>query len=285
MPWISPGPILWLYNPEQGPLVGQFGERLSIYHCIDEFTAGTTGRKRRILAALEADLLRRVDIVFANSLPTYERKRAAQPHTYRIPSGADEAHFARALDPALPVHPALASLPPPRLGYVGHVNERLDYAALEHLAQTRPAWSLVLAGDTYPWSRNALPLRRLQAMPNVHLLGHRPFAELPSLVKGLDLCLLPYVSDERGQFRSPLKLYEYLAAGKPIVSIDHPEASEFGDLVYLAPTPEAFVAQIDRALAEDSPERRRQRLAIAGQHDWDRRVDEMERILHTHLGV
>jgi len=276
-------PILWLYNPEQEPLIGQFGERLSVYHCIDEFTGGTRGRKRSTIAALEAGLLSRVDLVFANSLLTYENKRQFNPNTYRIPSGADVEHFAQAWDPAVPVHPAIARLPQPHIGYIGHVNERLDYAILEHLARQRPSWSLVFVGDTYPWTLDAPPLRRLQALPNVHFLGKYPFAEVPVLVKGMDVCLLPYVDDERARYRSPLKLYEYLAAGKPIVSTDHPEARELGDVVYLASTPETYLERVAQALTQDSQEHQRQRVAVAQRHSWDRRVDKMERLIHRHL--
>ncbi len=267
--------ILWLYNPEQGPLIGRFSERLSVYHCIDEFTVGTTGRKRATITALETDLLNRVDLVFANSPPTYQAKRRLNPHTYRIPSGADVEHFTR----DIPVHPAIADIPRPRIGYTGHINERLDYNILEHLALARPAWSLVFVGATYPWTPDALPLRRLRALPNVYFLGRYPFAEVPALVKGMDVCLLPYVADERGYYRSPLKLYEYLAAGRPVVSTDHPEARELSEVVYIAATPEAFVARIDQALAEDDVGRQRQRVAVARENSWDRRVDEMERII------
>lgn len=276
-------PILWLYNPEQGPLIGQFGERLSVYHCIDEFTGGTRGRKRSTIASLEAELLSRVGLVFANSLLTYKNKRRLNPYTYRIPSGADVEHFAQALDPAVTVHPAIVRLPQPRIGYIGHVNERLDYAILEHLARQRPSWSLVFVGDTYPWTLDALPLRRLQALPNVHFLGKYPFAEVPALVKGMDVCLLPYVDDERARYRSPLKLYEYLAAGKPVVSTNHPEAQELGDVIHLASTPETYLERVAQALAQDSQERQRQRVAVAQRHSWDCRVDEMERLIHKYL--
>ena len=276
-------PILWLYNPEQGPLVGRFGERLSVYHCIDEFTAGTAGRKRRTIAALEAELLSRVGLVFANSLPTYESKRRLNPRTYRIPSGADVEYFARALAPAVLVHPAVACLTPPRIGYIGHVNERLDYDVLEHLARQRPGWSLIFVGDTYPWTPDAPPLRRLRAFSNVHFLGKFSFGDMPALVKGMDVCLLPYVGDERAYYRSPLKLYEYLAAGKPVVSTDHPAAQELGDTVYRGATPETFLERIAQALAEDNQERRQKRIAVAQQHSWERRVDEMERLVREYL--
>jgi glycosyltransferase involved in cell wall biosynthesis len=276
-------PILWLYNPEQGRLLGQFGERLSVYHCIDEFAAGTRGRKRSIIETLETELLRRADLVFANSQLIYRSKRQLNPNTYRIPSGADVEHFAQAWDPAVPVHPAIARLPEPHIGYIGHVNERLDYAILEHLACQRPSWSLVLVGDTYPWTLDAPPLRRLRALPNVHFLGKYPFAKVPALVKGMDVCLLPYVDDERARYRSPLKLYEYLAAGKPVVSTNHPEAQELGDVVYLASTPEAYLERVAQALAQDGQERQRQRVAVARRHSWDRRVGEMERLIHRYL--
>lgn len=276
-------PILWLYSPEQGPLVGQFNEQLSVYHCIDEWTADTTGRKRNTITALETDLLRRVDIVFANSPPTYENKKRFNAHAYRIPSGADVALFARAMDPATAIHRDIAKLPQPRIGYSGHVNERLDYDVLEYLARQRPTWSLIFVGDTYPWTLDTQPLRRLRTLPNVHFLGKYPFTEMPALLKGMDVCLIPYTSDERGHYRSPLKLYEYLAAGKPVVSTDHPEAQEFSNVLYLASTPEAFLASVAQALTQDNKARQQQRVALAQQHSWGRRVDQMEEIIYRML--
>jgi glycosyltransferase involved in cell wall biosynthesis len=275
--------LLWLYKPEQGPLIGRFGEKLSVYHCIDEFTAGTTGRKRAMIELLEGDLLRRVDLVFANSRLTFENKRALHGQTFRIPSGVDAAHFARAADESLAVHPAVAGLKRPCLGYVGNINERLDYDALTHLAEQRPDCSLVLVGDTYPWTMDAPPLQRLAALSNVHFLGQFPFAELPALVKGLAVCLVPYVADERAYFRSPLKLYEYLAAGKPVAATAHPEAEEFGELIYLAESPADYVLAVTRALSEDNAARQQARLAAARQHDWDGRVTEMEKHIRQAL--
>jgi glycosyltransferase involved in cell wall biosynthesis len=269
-------PILWIYNPEQGALVGQFGACLGVYHCIDEFTAGTAGRKRRIIMALEADLLRRVDVVFANSRLTFENKRLLHSNVHRIPSGADVEHFAQALDPALPLHSAIAEIPNPVAGFLGNITDRFDVSLLVEVVHRLPDWQFVFVGQVYPQSVDISPLLRL---PNTHFLGRYPFIETPALVKGMDVCLLPNVEDERGRYRSPLKLYEYLAAGKPVVSSQQPEAREFGEVIYLAATPADFARQITRALAEDNSERRQRRLAIAGQHSWDLRVDEMERVM------
>jgi hypothetical protein len=99
----------------------------------------------------------------------------------------------------------------------------------------------------------------------------------------MDVFLLPYARDEHARYRSPLKLYEYLAAGRPIVSTTHPEVQEMRDVVCLAKTPEAFAAGMLSALAEDSPAQQERRLAVARQNSWDLRVDEMEGHLHRHL--
>jgi glycosyltransferase involved in cell wall biosynthesis len=106
---------------------------------------------------------------------------------------------------------------------------------------------------------------------------------MPLLLHGLDVCLMPYVHDERGQYRSPLKLYEYLAAGKPVVSTDHPAAQEFSDWVYIAKDSTSIVEEVAQALSEDSPSRQRERRNAVSQHSWDRRVDEMEGILQERL--
>ena len=269
--------LLWLYKPELGPLIDRFSETLSVYHCIDEFTAGTSGRRRAVIEQVERDLLRQVDVVFANSRPTFENKRALHDRTFRIPSGVDADHFAQAADESLAVHPAIMGKKRPCLGYIGNINERLDYDVLLNLAEQLLDYSLVFVGDTYPWTMDAPPLRRLAALPNVHFLGQFPFAELPSLVKGMDVCLLPYVADERAYFRSPLKLYEYLAAGKPVVSMVHPEAAEMAEVVYLAIDAAGFITAVSQALAQNNPARQAARMAAARQHDWDIRVDEMEK--------
>ncbi|MCB0178132.1 MAG: glycosyltransferase [Anaerolineae bacterium] len=283
--WGIDRPILWLYLPEHGPLVGQFNELLSVYHCIDEWTANTTGRKRATISALETELLGRVDLVLANSPPTYENKRRYNPQTYRIPSGVDVDFFTQALNPATAIHPALAHITSPIIGYSGHVNERLNYQVIEYLARQRPAWSFVFVGDTYPWTLDTPPLNRLRQLPNVYFLGKYPYAEMPALIKGMDVCLVPYVSDERGYYRSPLKLYEYLAAGKPVVSTTHPEVEEFGEVVSIASSPEAFLGCVEQALTDDNEQRQHQRVVLARQHSWDSRVDRMEEIIQPRLGL
>ncbi len=288
--WLKPylrqlsfdAPILWLYKPEQAPLIGKFNETMTVYHCIDEFTVGTAGRKRQTIQTLETNLLKRADIVFANSQLTFQNKQKFNPNTYHLPSGADIAHFTKAANPATNIHPDIRKLPRPILAFVGNINEKIDIPMLTSVAHTHPEWTLVMIGQPHPY---AIDLQPLQHISNVHWLGKQPFSALPEILKGVDICLLPYAQGEATRYRSPLKLYEYLATGKPIVSTPHPEVTQFSNLITISPA-ETFDQAIESALKTDTPQARAKRIQAAQQHSWDARVDEILAILsqHSNLG-
>lgn len=263
--------LVWTYKPEHAALLPLLGDAPVVYHCIDEFTVGTRGRKRRLILELEHALLRRADLVFANSALTCETKRTLNARTVRVSSGADVNHFARAADVSQPVSPDVAPLPRPVLAYVGTINEKVDVSVLDDVAVRRPDWTILLVGELYGHPGG---FRRLRTRPNVTWLGKRPFSDLPAILRGVDLCLLPYVEDTRTMYRSPLKLYEYLASGRPIVSTPHPEVDQFAGVVDVV-SPGQFVAGIERRLAVDTPQDARRRLRIACEHSWDARVDLM----------
>ncbi len=271
-------PILWLYQPEHSALVGRFDELLVVYHCIDEFAAGIQGRKRRVITALETDLLKRADIVFANSRLIYRHKQKLNPNTCHLPSGADVEHFAGAANSSAEIPAEIAQLPHPILAYVGNIDERIDMSLLNQLAQARPHWTLLLIGQAHA---QAPGWRALQSMENVIWLGKRSFETLPNLLRGVDLCLLPYVQGEQTRYRSPLKLYEYLATGKPVVATPQPEVDEFAGLINIA-SPAEFVETAAIALQTDTPHKQQQRLAVARQHSWDKRVETINHVLAKH---
>lgn len=272
--------IVWGYRPEDGGLFGHFGETLTVYHCIDEFRAGTTGRKRSIIDELEEETLKRADIVFTNSLLTHQQKLPLNANTYRVPSGADVVHFAKAHDAQTVVPEAMAKIATPIAGYVGNINDKLDIALLVTAAKALPDWSFVFVGELY---QQAVDLRELQALPNVYFLGRQPFDKVPGFVKAMDVCLLPYTDSEYTRYRSPLKLYEYLAAGKAVISTKHPEVDEFAEWVTIVDEAAAFPAAIVAAAANDSPAQQQQRIDIGSQHSWDKRVDTIEDVLQQHL--
>ena len=170
---------------------------------------------------------------------------------------------------ALPPHPLFVNLPHPICGYVGAIDERLDFAAITALAE-RDA-QVALIGPVVKIDPSVLPRRT-----NVHFTGQMPYADLPSLLAGLDVALMPFARNEATLSISPTKTPEYLAAGKPVVSTPVADVvAEYGDVVTIAAEPAAFA---DACLAEAArPDARRaargsERARNAG---WDTLVTRM----------
>jgi glycosyltransferase involved in cell wall biosynthesis len=262
-------PLLWLYPPHSAPLIGRFSERLVVYHCIERFIGGQRGRKRNLMQAQEADLLRYADRVFVH---TEGLRRLYQPISHHpiilVPSAADVAHF----QSTNAVHPDISALPHPRLGVSGTLDARLDVSLINTIASNHPEWQLILIGQVRPGRIDLAPLKIL---PNVHILGPRRFADLPALLNGMDALLIPYLHNELTEYISPIKLYEYLAVGKSIISVDLPGVRPLQDWVSLAKDQPGFIRAIQRALDEDDPQRYLARRKAALEHTWEARIKLM----------
>jgi glycosyltransferase involved in cell wall biosynthesis len=199
-----------------------------------------------------------------------------------VPNGADVALFERAADPALPPHPALRGLGPgPVLGFVGHLEERVDFALLEALAHAEPAWRFVLAGPVAPSRRQAA--ERLARHPNVRLTGLLPRDQLPALLRGCDALLIPFVHSPQTRAIYPLKLHEYLATGKPVATTRFADLGEATPVLHVGDGVGGFAAAIRAALADREPAREAARRAVGRRGDWEHRVWQMEQGLLAHL--
>jgi glycosyltransferase involved in cell wall biosynthesis len=177
------------------------------------------------------------------------------------------------------VHESVASLPRPVFGYFGVIDERLDYPLIEALANRFPEASIVMAGPLAKVEREQLPDR-----PNIHWLGQRDYAELPSLVKGFDVCLMPFALNDATRYINPTKTLEYMAAGKPIVSTAVPDVvRNFTPVVDVAQSSDAFLEAVDWAWRRPDPQLIEQGLERARCASWDSTVDSMERDIERTL--
>ncbi|MCI0394698.1 MAG: glycosyltransferase [Chloroflexi bacterium] len=271
-----PADVLWTYWPNTAYLVGRLGERLAVYHCIDDFTAVSYPLSPAgAIARMEADLCRRADLVLTRTETLAEARRACNPHTHFLPGGVDVDHFnpARVEAPAADV----AALPRPRVGFVGTIDNRLDVAALVACAQALPHVSFVLAG---PVKRHLVELDPLQGLSNVYFLPVRPYAAVPAVIAGLDVGFIPYRRTPYTEGLSPLKLYEYLAMGKPVVAADLPYLRREAAHVHLARTAEEYVAAIQERLARPAtPQEQSRWAAVASAYSWESQTEEIERLL------
>jgi UDP-galactopyranose mutase len=274
-------PITWLYTPLALPLVAGLDPALVVYDCMDELSL-FLGASRELLAR-EDELLRRADLVFTGGPSLYRAKRHRHPNIHCFPSSVDAAHFGRAR-PCRPrglreSEPAdQGSLPHPRLGYFGVLDERLDAGLLAALADAHPEWQIVLVGPVVKIDPGTLPRR-----PNVHYLGQRSYGQLPAYLGGWDVCLLPFALNEATRFISPTKTLEYMAAERPIVSTPITDVAEpYGDIVRLGHDPAAFIAACEEALAESEEERTRRvgrMREVLARTSWDTTAEAMERLM------
>ena len=257
-------PLNWVFNPAAGLLAGGFGEDAIIYYCVDEYTA-FSGVDTDSLAGIEEDLLRRADLVLTSAERLYQSKSRLNPNTFMVRHGVDHDHFRQALDPDIQVPEEVANLPGPVIGYFGLIaQDWVDIGLLAHVADSFPNGSLVLLGKT------TMDVSELEKRPNVHLLGRKPYADLPAYCKAFDVALIPFPVSEVTLNANPLKAREYLAAGLPVVSTAIPEV-EVLDQCLIGKDPEDFVRQINVALENPGP--RWDRSETMRSESWEARVE------------
>jgi len=260
--------ISWSFLPASAPVSGTLGEDLVVYHCVDEFSAFSDTNGRHI-AELEERLLRRAHLCITSAERLRENKAKVNPNTVLVRHGVDFDHFVKACDASTPVPADLASLPKPVIGFFGLVADWVDLSWFEACARAHPEWSVVILGKVAP----DVDVGPLRALPNVHLLGRKPYADLPGYCKAFDVALMPFKWNELTLNANPLKVREYLAAGLPCVSTPLPEVEQVG-LCQLAKTPQEAVRQVEAALREGAgPSRDRAQRVF--HESWQARVDEI----------
>jgi glycosyltransferase involved in cell wall biosynthesis len=193
--------VLYVWRPQFSKALELVRHDLSLYHINDEYSFSATNDE---LSPREVALLRKVDQVCIHSPELLRRKGQFNPNTMMLPNGVDYAAFAT----PRPAPADLASIPGPRVGYVGWLKRHLDWDMLEGLIRARPSCSFVFIGPTSPHPELDPVIARLTALPHVHFLGGRPAAALPEYVQHLDVCLLPYVENAYTRCIYPLKLHE-----------------------------------------------------------------------------
>lgn len=264
---LSQPPLLVTGSPPSISVFGKLGEYGSAYLCMDDFLH-LPNVSAHMIAPLERELLDRVDVTIATAQALVESKRPRSGRSFHLPQGVSFEHFAA----RRPVPAELASLPRPIIGFAGGLLvPPLDVELVRRVAEANPAASVVLVG---PVQSDISAL----ALPNVHVLGRRPYADLPAYVQAFDVGLIPYVLNPHTIAVDPLKLLEYLAAGVAVVSTDLPEVRKYSAMVRIGATADAFVAAVADAL-RDAPETSAARTGYARGHDWTVRASVLSRIL------
>ncbi len=278
--------LLWTYLPTDTAvgLIRLMRTRTSpiVYYCLTDFPqlSSDPGSMRES----EESLVRMSDVVFTSCSQLAERLMPFTDDIHIFPMGVDlDAFDNPGGEPPSDAAERAGSLPRPIIGYVGGLHKHVDFDLLAQMADARPDWSWVFVG---PFQA---PVEKLQQHPNIYLLGPKPHQELSGFLRGFDVCIVPYVKSGYTETVVPVKLNEYLAAGKAIVSTDIPTVTEFNKLhnilVTADNTRDQFLEGIEKALRlpKDAAAvaRRRQIAALA---DWNVIVETMSKLIEAKPG-
>lgn len=271
--------IAWYYTPMAREFASGLKPRITIYDCMDELSA-FAGAPPAIRDNEQA-LFRDADLVFTGGASLFESKRTHHPAVHLFPSSVEVAHFARAR--SITDEPAdQGSIPHPRLGYAGVIDERMDLQLLEQVALEKPDWHLIMLGPVVKIDEGLLP-----KLNNIHYLGMKDYSELPAYFSSWDVALLPFALNESTRFISPTKTPEYLAAGLPVVSTPIADViRSYGSsgLVSIADGTRQFVSSVDALLqSPPGPEFWVRVDQFLSRLSWDQTWSRMNRLIEEKL--
>lgn len=265
--------LVWSYHPFFPELLECIPATIKVFDAVDDWTTLPQYQHRK--EELEADyewINRKADVIFTVSPSLQQHRFGSHPHCTWIPNGVDLELFQHPKSCSLP---GLDGLKPPLIGYVGVIENRLDVELLTSVIARHPDKTFVFVGLVWPSAR----IERLQSFPNVKLLGPLPFDAIPGVLQRFDVAMIPHRMNALTATMNPLKIYEYFAAGLPIVTTAIAGIEPFADQVFVAKNANEFSDHINAALAEDTPEQHRERQQFIQAHTWERRLQAMMAVI------
>jgi glycosyltransferase involved in cell wall biosynthesis len=265
------GAILWFSDPMAvTAYAGELGECMIIYDCVDELLDLQDAPP--VMHQRERDLTKRADLIFCGGRKMRDRRLLYNANTHYYENGVDCAHFGKACTEKLNVDPEIAALQGPVLGYLGMVDERIDYELLVALADANRDWSIAIVGLIATADRLKIPHRH-----NLHWLGCRPYERMPAMIKGFSVCLMPFAWNSATDSINTTRALEYMAAGRPVVSTALDEGrTNFNTVSRVVGTHSEFIKMCKREV--HSPDRARicRGLKLAADNTWEAIVAKME---------
>jgi glycosyltransferase involved in cell wall biosynthesis len=266
-------PILWLENMRAADFVRSFHASLTVYHVSDLFAIDSYTANRKKQSDRENFISQTSDLVICVSRELFNRKNAQRGNVHYQPHGVDFELFRKAAEQN-DWPDCLKNVKPPIAGYFGTMTSYNDIELLLHCARNLPRVSFVFAGQITGGDYSALA-----AMDNVHLLGRLPYEDIPQLCASFDVCMLQWKMGEWIRCCNPLKMLEYMASGKPIVSVPIEEAIQYSDIISIAQNKEQFCDLVKWELENDTPQRAQKRIEIARKHSWDASVENISSLI------
>ncbi|MGE0127984.1 MAG: glycosyltransferase [Blastocatellales bacterium] len=260
--------ISYVMIPSWGRVALQTGRKWGwrvIYDCMDEWE-NFPGIKAPLLD-VEKELVGRCDLLVVTAQRLFDKWRHYQRPMVLARNAADYDFYQKRLRQS----DLLDGVSRPIVGYFGAIADWFDVDLLADVAESRPNYNFVLLGGVFDTD-----VSRLNNLPNVRLLGQQPYETMPQYLYNFDVCVIPFKINPITEATDPVKLYEYLSGGKPVVSVNLPELAPYRDHLYIAGNAADFAEKIDRAISGDNPNLAERRKEVARQHTWGSRYEQVE---------
>lgn len=256
-----------LWAPVVSFLKKEFGSKV-LFDCLDEYSGFDNVHVD--IQKIETQLLKISDYCITTSDMLYQKHKKECENNALIRNATEFEHFNKC-----PENSLLEHVKKPIIGYYGAIGHWFDAEVVCHMARIKPDWSIVLIGHA-----DAYNINLLKEHSNVYLLGEQPYSELPQYLFWFDVCIIPFKLVDLILSTNPVKFYEFMSAGKPVVSAELPELFPYKDYLYFAKNKDDFISQIDKALVEDNDDLKKIRIDLARQNDWQHRFQEINEIIH-----
>ncbi|MDD5625786.1 MAG: glycosyltransferase [Patescibacteria group bacterium] len=262
---------------------------LTVFDAVDNWIEHPSfARYKKLLEKNYEIIAQKSDLIFtvADNLVEFFKNLGRKKDVYWIANGVEPKHFAK--EQSVLKNDPILMIPRPIIGYIGTIQNRVDFNLLEYLAQQNPEKSFVLIGPLWPvflrkFRRPTTEIRKLKKYKNIHLLGRRPYDLTPAYIKFFDVAINPHKLDEFIKYTDSLKVLEYLACGMPVVTTPPSGVEKFSHLLYIAADYQDFNKNIETALAENQAELKEKRIQRIKEEDWDNKLLEMMNILKTKI--
>jgi glycosyltransferase involved in cell wall biosynthesis len=266
-------PLLGKYFPKS------FNPFLTIYHCVDDISKSAYISKHGTI--LEDETVQRADLTMVTSMELKRLKSNHSSHVYYLPNAADVALFQKAVYEDLPKPEVLQGITKKIICYTGNICHRLDYTLLVKIAEKHSDKILLMIG---PFANDNYKKAGLDKMTNVVFAGRKSIEELPGFLKYSDCCIIPFLCIPLTKSIYPLKINEYLSAGKPVVTTNFSEdIANFGEVALVSTTHEAFLDNISRAIDTDNGDRLKERVKYSSTNSWSYRAKQFFEIVDKHV--
>lgn len=271
-------PVLWLNGPLFGHLVGGFNESLVVYDAVDDWLAHDALRPMQHVIKQNCLILReKAHLVFTVSQSLYDMFNNGRAAARLVPNGVDLDRFTGKFDVA---PEDVRHLKRPLIGYVGALQNRIDVQTVKELAIAMPNASIVFVGPMLEPGH----FGSLKKLENISFIGEKHPREIPAYMKSFDVCIMPHVENKLTRSMDPVKLYEYIAAGKPVVASALPGLERMRHLVYFANNLQEFIRLVNIALETDHANMASNRLEFVSDCSWDNRIKYIMSCVYEALG-